>query len=164
MRTSFTTSSTDRRNGQSESVGSQTECRRSLRDSAVRGPDTGLEFTQSSGRVAGKKLTSRKRRFIEEHGDAAVELDAIPPNDLRALIDSTISQHLPERELNALLEEQQAERELGMEIFQLGQDAREREREWEEREEQEAREAYGRYVAEHPDDDDSDDDAEGGAK
>jgi hypothetical protein len=41
-------------------------------------------------------------RFIEKHGDGAVELDAIPPNTLRDLIDKTISKHRDYREIEAL--------------------------------------------------------------
>jgi hypothetical protein len=72
---------------------------------------------------AGKKLTTRKQRFIEEHGDAAVELDAIEPRVLRALIDSTIEKHCDPREIAALKETEQDERELFTRWLALGREA-----------------------------------------
>jgi hypothetical protein len=60
----------------------------------------------------GKTLTTRKRRFIDDYGDAAVELDAIPPNLFRNLIDKTIARFFDERQLEALRAVETSEREL----------------------------------------------------
>jgi hypothetical protein len=43
-----------------------------------------------------KKSDSRAKRFVE----FSVELDAIPPGDLRALPEQTINRHLPQDQLD----------------------------------------------------------------
>jgi hypothetical protein len=48
-----------------------------------------------------KRSDPRAARFIQKHGDLSVELDAIPPNDLRQLVDDAISQHLSQAILQA---------------------------------------------------------------
>jgi len=50
---------------------------------------------------------TRARRFKSER---SVELDAIPPNDLRDLVREVIEYHMPRRELLALLREERRER------------------------------------------------------
>ena len=57
-----------------------------------------------------KRSDSRSRRFIERFGDISVELDAIPPNHLRGLVDAAISQHMSERQLKAIKEVEAEER------------------------------------------------------
>ena len=44
-------------------------------------------------------------------GDFSVELDAIPPDTLRALVRTCMEQHLPRRELKCLRQIEKAERE-----------------------------------------------------
>jgi hypothetical protein len=61
-----------------------------------------------------KKSDKRSAKFVEEHGDVSVELDAVPPNDLRRLVDEAIAQHMAESTLEAFkaieAEEQQMAR------------------------------------------------------
>ena len=45
-------------------------------------------------------------------GDVSVELDAIAPNDLRALVEQVINRHLPQDQLRILQEAERSEREL----------------------------------------------------
>ena len=54
-----------------------------------------------------KQSDTRARRFNSER---SVELDAIPPNDLRDLVREVIEYHMPRRELLALLREERRER------------------------------------------------------
>jgi hypothetical protein len=42
-----------------------------------------------------KRSDSRAAKFIARHGDVSVELDAIPPTDLRRLVDDAIGRHMP---------------------------------------------------------------------
>jgi hypothetical protein len=41
-----------------------------------------------------KRGDKRTPKFIAQYGDISVELDAIPPNDLRTLVDEAIAQHM----------------------------------------------------------------------
>jgi hypothetical protein len=59
-----------------------------------------------------EEISSRKQRFIDEHGDAAVELDAIPPNLLRDLIDKTIASRCDPRKVDELRSIEKSERKL----------------------------------------------------
>ena len=55
-----------------------------------------------------KKSDSRAKNF----GSVSVELDAIEPGQLRALVEDVIDQHLPADQLKVLLEAEASEREL----------------------------------------------------
>ena len=55
-----------------------------------------------------KTSDTRSKNF----GDISVELDAIPPDDLRALVEVVINQHLPEDELKVLQVAEDSEREM----------------------------------------------------
>jgi len=55
--------------------------------------------------------TKQVREFIAKHGDAAAELDAIPPNTLRDLIDEAITRHADVREIERLKAVEHEERE-----------------------------------------------------
>jgi hypothetical protein len=55
-----------------------------------------------------KTSDSRSKNF----GDISVELDAIPPDELRDLVETVIQRHLPEREFNILKIAEASEREL----------------------------------------------------
>jgi hypothetical protein len=46
-----------------------------------------------------KKTDKRAPKFMALNGDVSVELDAIPPNDLRELVDNAIAQHMDARTL-----------------------------------------------------------------
>jgi hypothetical protein len=58
-----------------------------------------------------KKSDSRYRKFIEEHGNQAVEVDALPPDELRKRVRKSIEQFVPQEEWNRLKEVEQFERE-----------------------------------------------------
>ena len=45
-------------------------------------------------------------------GDISVELDAIPPADLRALVKSVIEEHLPRRQFEILKAAEASERDI----------------------------------------------------
>jgi hypothetical protein len=55
-----------------------------------------------------KKSDTRSKGF----GDISVELDAIPPDDLRSLVEAAINRHLPQDELEILKVAESSEREL----------------------------------------------------
>jgi hypothetical protein len=55
-----------------------------------------------------KKSDSRSKNF----GDTSVELDAIPPADLRVLVEHVIQQHLPQRQFEILKIAEASERKL----------------------------------------------------
>lgn len=97
----------------------------------------------------GKELTTRKARFIEEHGDDAVELDAIPPNLLRDLIDATIAQHCDRRKIENLRSIEESERELLPTWISLGRAAHADDMEFQERQ-------FEQYLSEQGSDDDLD--------
>jgi hypothetical protein len=42
----------------------------------------------------GKKTDSRHKAFAEKYGDASVEVDALPPNVLTAIVEGAIKQHV----------------------------------------------------------------------
>jgi hypothetical protein len=73
--------------------------------------------------IPGKAITTRKRRFIEEHGDAAVELDAIPPSLFRDLIDRAVSAFCDPRQIEALREVEESERDLFPKWLAAGREA-----------------------------------------
>lgn len=60
-----------------------------------------------------KETDTRTRGFYERFGEGteSVELDAIPPDELRAIVQTAIEQHLPEGILEATEREEQAARE-----------------------------------------------------
>jgi hypothetical protein len=53
-----------------------------------------------------KTTDSRAKNF----GDISVELDAIAPDDLRALVEAVIQRHLPRKQLDILLAAEESER------------------------------------------------------
>src|SRR5262245_34894601 len=55
-----------------------------------------------------KKNDTRSKDF----GAVSVELDAIDPNDLRALVQETIEQHLPQDQFEVLKAAEESEREI----------------------------------------------------
>ena len=57
-----------------------------------------------------KTTDSRSKNF----GDISVELDAIPPDRLRRLVQSAIERHLPKRQFHILKEAEASEREIIM--------------------------------------------------
>jgi hypothetical protein len=61
-----------------------------------------------------KKTDTRTRKFIAEHGDISVELDAIPPKDLRRLVNKAISRHMSPQ---TLAEWKAVEKEERQDIF-----------------------------------------------
>jgi hypothetical protein len=50
--------------------------------------------------------------FVEEYGDISTELDALPPNQLRDMVDKAIAQHMSEKELKAFKALEEEEREI----------------------------------------------------
>ena len=60
-----------------------------------------------------KKTDTRQKQFYERFGEGtpSVELDAIPPNDLRELVENAILNHIDHDQLEALELEQAAARE-----------------------------------------------------
>jgi hypothetical protein len=58
-----------------------------------------------------KKTDKRTPKFIEQHGDVSVELDAIEPERLIALVERAITQHMPEEDLVRLKRVEDAEQE-----------------------------------------------------
>ena len=68
------------------------------------------------------KWTKQVREFIAKHGDAAVELDAIPPNTLRQLIDDAIAKHADERAIETLKDIEVQERESLCTWLQIGRE------------------------------------------
>jgi hypothetical protein len=61
-----------------------------------------------------KKTDTRCKEFYDTFGKntESVELDAIPPDDLRELVDDAIERHLPEGYLNELKVAEESERDL----------------------------------------------------
>jgi hypothetical protein len=55
-----------------------------------------------------KKTDTRSKNF----GDTSVELDAIPPDQLRALVEEAINRHLPQDQLRILRVAEESEREI----------------------------------------------------
>lgn len=59
------------------------------------------------------KLTdSRAGSYLRKYGDSSWELDALPPDDLSAIVDKEIQKHVDERMWMEVEEQQEAEREL----------------------------------------------------
>ena len=58
-----------------------------------------------------KTTDTRARTFIAEHGTGSVELDALPPDVLRGLVDERMEQHMDPRRLALLKLAEQQERE-----------------------------------------------------
>ncbi len=58
-----------------------------------------------------KKTDSRAKKFMEKYGDQSVELDAIPPPELRALVSTAIEQHANPEEIARLKKAEELERE-----------------------------------------------------
>jgi hypothetical protein len=65
-----------------------------------------------------KTTDSRSKTF----GDISVELDAIPPTELRGLVEDVISQHMPPHQFHILKEAEASEREIIMRLVN-GMDA-----------------------------------------
>lgn len=59
-----------------------------------------------------KDSDRRSPKFIAQHGDRAVELDAIHPDQLRDLVDGAISRHMPSNVLFQLKLKEDSERKL----------------------------------------------------
>jgi hypothetical protein len=59
-----------------------------------------------------KQSDSRYESFVEEHGNMAVELDALPPEELKQLIRDSVEKHFDEYHYNQnVLPKQEEERE-----------------------------------------------------
>jgi hypothetical protein len=58
-----------------------------------------------------EKSEAYSREFVDKHGNRAVDLDALAPADLRALVDEAIAEHMPPRRLHLLkvIEKQEQE-------------------------------------------------------
>jgi hypothetical protein len=65
-----------------------------------------------------KKEDKRSKKFIEQHGDISVELEALAPDDLRGLVDRAIARHMPPRQLEALKAIEEEEREAAWSVLQ----------------------------------------------
>ena len=65
-----------------------------------------------------KTTDSRSKTF----GDISVELDAIPPTELRGLVEDVITQHMPAHQFRILKEAEASEREIIMRLVN-GMDA-----------------------------------------
>jgi hypothetical protein len=61
-----------------------------------------------------KKTDTRAAKF---GSDTSVELDAIPPDDLRALLEDAINVHLPQDQLGVMLEAEKSERSVLLDII-----------------------------------------------
>lgn len=57
-----------------------------------------------------KASDTRAKKFIEEHGDAGCEIDAIPPSELRRRVEEAIDLHIDVDRWNALIQTEEAER------------------------------------------------------
>ena len=64
-----------------------------------------------------KRATTADKRWPHPY---ACELDAIPPDDLRALVRTAIEQHLPADELAGLKRTEELERETMMQFLKYG--------------------------------------------
>jgi len=58
-----------------------------------------------------KRSDSRYEDFVEEHGDMAVELDALPPEDLRSIVRDAVDGHFDEDTRQRVLAKQERHRE-----------------------------------------------------
>jgi hypothetical protein len=59
-----------------------------------------------------KEGDKEAKAFTDKHGNISVELDAIPPDDLRNLVDEAVSRHMPRRQLEILKAIEDDERDL----------------------------------------------------
>jgi hypothetical protein len=72
-------------------------------------------------RLPVKQSDNRAAGFIERHGTACAEIDAIPPTELRRRVEEAINSHIEAEEWNRLLVVEKAEQEtLDRMIVQLG--------------------------------------------
>jgi 5S rRNA maturation endonuclease (ribonuclease M5) len=67
-----------------------------------------------------KTTDTRARKFREQHGGESVELDAIPPNTLRALVKEAIEGHMDPWRLQQLRMVEEQERETFTNMFKGG--------------------------------------------
>jgi hypothetical protein len=58
-----------------------------------------------------KKSDCRYQTFVREHGERCVELDALPPNELRHRVREAIEQHIPQDQWKKLQKVEQIEKE-----------------------------------------------------
>jgi hypothetical protein len=61
--------------------------------------------------LAPKKKDARTKKFVEQYGSQCAEVEAIPANDLRAILREAILSHIPAGEWNRLQEVERLERE-----------------------------------------------------
>jgi hypothetical protein len=59
-----------------------------------------------------KNTDSRARGFVREHGTGSVELDAIPPDALRALVREAIERHMDPGRLRVMRLAEEQERDV----------------------------------------------------
>lgn len=64
-----------------------------------------------------KATDTRARAFTREHGVGSVELDAIPPDELRSLVTDAIESHMDRRRLQTLKLAEREERDLLRNMF-----------------------------------------------
>lgn len=57
-----------------------------------------------------KRSDSRYEDFVQEHGDMAVELDALPPEDLRSMVRRAVEKHFDEDQRQEVLAKQRRHR------------------------------------------------------
>jgi hypothetical protein len=67
-----------------------------------------------------KNSDTRAKRFAETYGNISVELDAIPPQTLRALVETKIAQHMNPQTLQQMKDIEASERE-ALELFEIPQ-------------------------------------------
>lgn len=88
-------------------------------------PDAEIHFTRAAvtpAQIAMWQLPSRPTKTSDSRakswggGDLSVELDAIPPNELRSLVRACIERHMPPREFARLRQIEEAERETLREV------------------------------------------------
>jgi hypothetical protein len=69
-----------------------------------------------------KRSDPRSKRFIERYGDTSTELDAIPPDQLRSMVDDAIGQHMDAARLDGLKLIEASEREIARAALSMCQD------------------------------------------
>jgi hypothetical protein len=60
---------------------------------------------------------TRCQRYIAEHGDKCIEIDALPPNEIRQRLRQTIESHIDQAEWQRLKKNEALEREAITTIF-----------------------------------------------
>jgi hypothetical protein len=92
-------------------------------------PDAEIHFEWSAvtpEQIAQWNLPSRPTKTTDSRsknfGDISVELDAIPPAELRDLVEDVISQHMPDHQFRILQQAEASEREIIMRLVN-GMDA-----------------------------------------